>query len=42
MAINQLNLGKLDITEAVASASVTTTATSSAIDLVAPLWGFFL
>ena len=33
MAINQLNLEKLDITAAVASASVTATATSSAIDL---------
>tara|TARA_B100000575_G_C23126626_1_gene652820 strand:+ start:164 stop:292 length:129 start_codon:yes stop_codon:yes gene_type:complete len=42
VAINQLNLGKLDITEAVASASVIFTVTSSAIDLVVPLWGFFL
>ena len=33
MAINQLNLEKLDITAAVASASVTSTATSGAIDL---------
>ena len=33
MAINQLNLEKLDITAAVASASVTATATSGAIDL---------
>jgi len=33
VAINQLNLEKLDITAAVASASVTATATSSAIDL---------
>tara|TARA_B100000609_G_scaffold183346_1_gene165595 strand:+ start:204 stop:587 length:384 start_codon:yes stop_codon:yes gene_type:complete len=33
VAINQLNLEKLDITAAVASASVTATATSGAIDL---------
>ena len=33
MAINQLNLEKLDITAVVASASVTATATSGAIDL---------